>query len=260
MRDNLPQSGANNKHSSMIINTDKQNGAGIHWVGLYEDKDGIEYFDPFGMSPLPEVEKYMRKLGKPMYYNSQQLQNIMSDLCGWYVMYYIIERNKGRSAYDVIMDFTQHPSGDNEKMIDSFGRSIEKVHGGKLGDFLNKFALNEIITNLPFEAHLYDRGDDGKIQKMNFAGPGTRFNDRVKLDDYGNIKKIITPPINKLDLGAMEHDRIYTLYGDVDNRNIADKKLKKVADIVYRESTDKIQRANALLVSLIMKTKIKYNI
>lgn len=258
MRDNIPRYSS----GSMIINTDKVSGSGIHWVSIYDSPENknIEYFDPFGVVPLPEIENYMRSSGKRVLYNNRQLQNIRSNLCGWYCMYYIIERSKGRDPYDVIMDFTQEPSKSNELMIDDFGQSIEKVHGGSLGDFLNKFSLNETISNLPFEAHLRDRGDDGKIRKMNFAGPGTRFTERVKLDDYGNIKEIITPPINKLDAGAMEHDRIYTLYPDVENRNIADKKLKKVADQVYKESNDYIQRANALLVSLIMKTKIKYGI
>lgn len=280
MRDNLPHYSTSGKPGSMIINTDKESGSGIHWIAIYDSPESktIEYFDPFGMIPLPEVEKYMRsahyfeanqKMKKRVLYNNRQLQNVRSNLCGWYCMYYIIERSKGRSPYSVIMDFTQHPSEQNENMIDGFGQIIsskffvidnKKIHGGSLGDFLNNFSLNEMISNLPFEAHLIDRGDDGRVRKSSFIGPGTKFTDRVKLDDYGNIIKIITPPINKLDAGAMEHDRVYTLYSDVDNRNIADLELKKIADDVYKHSHDRLQRANALLVGLIMKTKIKYNI
>ncbi len=258
MRDNLPRYSS----GSMIINTDKQSGQGIHWIGLYDspDSETIEYFDPFGMVPIPEVEKYMRESGKVILYNNRQLQDILSELCGWYCMYYILERTNGRSPYDVIMDFTQKPSETNESMIDKFGTNVKRVHGGRLGGFLDSFNLNSFINNLPFEAHLIDQGDDGRIRRVNFVGPGTKLDKRVKLDEYGNIQKIYTPPINKLDEGAMKHDIAYTLYNDMANRNIADMELKEVADEVYRNSKSNLQRANAALVSLIMKTKIKYGI
>lgn len=257
MRDTIP------KHylqGSMMINTDVKSGSGIHWVCIYDSPESpIEYFDPFGLVPPPEVDAYMQLANKEMLYNNSQLQNIRSELCGWYCMYYIMERSNGRSSYDVMMDFSTKPSDKNEELVDKFGQRI--IHGGGIGDFLSRFNLNGFIDSLPFEAHIIDQDDNGKIRRANFVGPGTKFRDRVELDNYGNITKVKTKPINKLDAAAMEHDRVYEIYHDIHNRNIGDYDLlEKAREVALDNNASKIQRANAVMVGLIMKTKIKYGI
>jgi hypothetical protein len=120
--------------------------------------------------------------------------------------------------------------------------------------------LNSIINNLPIELHLIDQGDDGRIRKVSFIGPGTHLDQRLEgyNEKEGTYTKILTPPINKLDRLAMDHDVWYGKYHDTEHRLIGDKVLLDGAIKIYRDpSTPIINKFNSGLVSLIMGYKLK---
>ena len=109
-----------NKNESIIINLqDYFAGNGTHWVCAYneEKSNNVEYFDSFGLVPPNEVIKYIKTTKKNIIYNDSQIQHIDSILCGYYCLYYIIERNKGRKANEVILDFHQTPTEFNETFM-----------------------------------------------------------------------------------------------------------------------------------------------
>jgi hypothetical protein len=121
--------------------------------------------------------------------------------------------------------------------------------GKKGGESLVNLALNKL--KLP-EMHLIDQGDDGKIRKVNFCGPYTKLDERLKRGDQG---------INKLDRGCKLHDLAYAKHTDVPNRNVADVALKQVADEVYNDpKSTRVQKGNALFVSKIMGTKKRFGL
>ena len=116
-----------NNSESMIINLqDYFNGGGTHWTAIYNDKNSnvIEYFDSFGLKPPIDCIDYMKTSNKPIEYNSSQIQNIDSIMCGYYCCYYITERYKGRKPIDILLDFNQRPSLCNEVFIRDFAREI----------------------------------------------------------------------------------------------------------------------------------------
>ena len=116
-----------------------------------------------------------------------------------------------------------------------------------------KGIMNWGINNLPFEAHMIDQGDDGKIRRASFAGPGTNLKKRLNPDD---TPKEWSKPINKLDEGAYHHDLCYRDYTDVSTRNKCDETLERVADqVINNPRSTTIQKTNATLVKGIMKTK-----
>ncbi len=121
--------------------------------------------------------------------------------------------------------------------------------------------LNNLLSsNLLPELHSIDRADDGNIKRASFLGPGTNLNKRLKNynEEKGTYDEILTPPINKLDRGALEHDLAYGKYKDIDNRNIADRKLMDTAiEIFHDPKATTLQKSNALLVMAIMEYKIK---
>ena len=93
--------------------------------------------------------------------------------------------------------------------------------------------------------------------------PNTNLKKRLKdfESETGNYKEIITPPINKLDKGALEHDILYSIHKDLTNRHKADKKLIKIAEEVLNDNTStKIQKFNAGLVKFILESKVKLGI
>ena len=111
-KDQLPQP-LSSKDCLVINLQDFLDGGGTHWVCVF----GNEYFDSFGLSPPEEVVGWMKKHHKKCWYNSSKIQMNDSVLCGYYCIHFIEERNKGRSALDVLLDFTQHPSQENEQLV-----------------------------------------------------------------------------------------------------------------------------------------------
>jgi len=73
-----------------IMNTDASYLSGSHWTVIYlPSKLGlVEYFDSFG-SPPPE-----KLINEPYIYNTVQLQNVFSAVCGHYCLLFIWYRKK----------------------------------------------------------------------------------------------------------------------------------------------------------------------
>ncbi len=96
------QQGYITKKECGIVNLDDHIGPGTHWV-CYRNIDRFcEYFDSFGL-PMPiEVKKYMKTSGKRLVYSTDEIQERDSVLCGYWCLYYLLERQKGRSILDTI--------------------------------------------------------------------------------------------------------------------------------------------------------------
>ena len=63
-----------------IVNLDKSNNPGTHWVAYYKDDRQIEYFDSYGnLKPPREILNY---LGKSIKYNYARYQPDNSIICG----------------------------------------------------------------------------------------------------------------------------------------------------------------------------------
>ena len=100
-RDNLP-----NKIHRLeigIINLDNSIGGGTHWV-CYRNVDSqfCEYFDSFGLIIPNEIKNYLHTGGKKNVYSSDEIQKRDSVLCGYWCLYYLLERQKRKSLLNVI--------------------------------------------------------------------------------------------------------------------------------------------------------------
>ena len=100
-RDRLPDQ--IRKKECGIINLDSIEGQGTHWVCCRNiDKLMVEYFDPFGLIMPHEISHYLSKSGKKIVFSQDEIQNRDTVLCGYWCLYYLIERQKGKSILDVI--------------------------------------------------------------------------------------------------------------------------------------------------------------
>ena len=112
-----------------IINLDDMQGPGTHWV-CYRNIDGgsaspqnppdawinvVEYFDPFGLIMPNEALKYFRTANKPVVYSMDEIQNRNTVLCGYWCLYYLFERQRGKSILEVIHN--PHFDDDNNDFI-----------------------------------------------------------------------------------------------------------------------------------------------
>ena len=101
-----------------IINLDTFKGPGTHWV-CYRNLDSfVEYFDPFGLIMPNEALKYFQTSGKPVEYSMDEIQNRNTVLCGYWCLYYLLERQNGKSILDVIHN--PHFDNDNSDFIKDY--------------------------------------------------------------------------------------------------------------------------------------------
>ena len=100
-RDRLPDQ--IRKKECGIINLDSIEGEGTHWVCYRNiDENMVAYFDPFGLIMPHEIHHYLATSGKKVIFSQDEIQNRDTVLCGYWCLYYLIERQKGKSVLDVI--------------------------------------------------------------------------------------------------------------------------------------------------------------
>lgn len=116
LKDQLPTKA---KKGNYIINLDSSytGKRGTHWVGLIcGKKDTVVYFDPFGVPPAEEIKKFIKTSYQRHYWNNEIIQDIESDLCGYYV---IAHFNYIKNSNKDILESTQN-------YIDIFLEDTEK--------------------------------------------------------------------------------------------------------------------------------------
>lgn len=111
-----------------ICNTDRIFNKGKHWIVIFWDiiSNNIEYFDSLGKFPLNNFIIFMKKSKKKIIYNTRRIQNLNSDTCGYFCLYFIVLRCNSITFKQI----TNHFSNDlinNEKHVQSFiNQSINK--------------------------------------------------------------------------------------------------------------------------------------
>jgi hypothetical protein len=108
-----------NKKISLVVNYDKYGGEGTHWIAIYIDpkKAYSEIFDSYGLFPSDIIQEKLRKIGKPILYNSGRIQNLDSNRCGWYAMDYIKKRENNVVPADIIFEYMPNGSIKNDKIL-----------------------------------------------------------------------------------------------------------------------------------------------
>ena len=86
-----------------IVNCCNQNLPGQHWVAICQTSENtMEFFDSFGQ--MPSVYNLQGKLPKTQYivYNPLTLQDIASEVCGHYCLYFCYYKARGYSMAQLI--------------------------------------------------------------------------------------------------------------------------------------------------------------
>ncbi len=112
-----------NKHEASIVNLDSESGEGTHWTLIYNHPNNtkdVYYFDSYGIAPAKEVEKYLRTSNKKIQYNSSQLQNIISTMCGYFCCFIAKELSKGKSFYDCLYELSQIDPSKNDLFLKTY--------------------------------------------------------------------------------------------------------------------------------------------
>lgn len=98
--DDFPRPPSGDGVFCFVSNTDCFCSEGTHWIAFYRDQYSVgHYFDSFGMKPNNAMKdiwiKYFQKVSPygVEYYN-RRIQEITSDNCGQFCIYYLIKRYK----------------------------------------------------------------------------------------------------------------------------------------------------------------------
>ena len=88
-----------NKKECGIVNFDKSGGPGTHWVTWCKNGKNKIYFDSYGVQPPIEVIQY---LGKPIRYNTDQVQQAGQVFCSHLRLYVLKELSAGHEFQKVL--------------------------------------------------------------------------------------------------------------------------------------------------------------
>lgn len=107
-----------------VINADDSSGPGTHWVGYFVSPETkyVLYFDPFGMDVDPRVATYLKRSGKEAVRITTQVQDLTSEACGYYVLYFLDEMNSGVSVGEFLVQFDPVDQTKNERILKKFFR------------------------------------------------------------------------------------------------------------------------------------------
>lgn len=122
------------KPALIVVNTDKSNQPGTHWVALYlSSKGGGEYFDSYGRKPIQkEILNFFRRNNiKSIIYNKTLLQDYFSIVCGQYCCVYLLYKAKNCSLNNFVKLF------DKKKNLQENDEFVSKM-------FLNNFSIKKI--------------------------------------------------------------------------------------------------------------------
>lgn len=91
----------------VVVNTDKSDCAGEHWIAIYFNKDGSgEYFDSFGLPPLRKtlIDFMNRNCPDGWVYNNATLQDFEETNCGQHCVAFLSAKFEGISFQDFLLN------------------------------------------------------------------------------------------------------------------------------------------------------------
>lgn len=106
--------------SALILNTDKSDQPGEHWLALYYDENGVcEFFDSFGFHPdFYNITSYLKSTSNSFIYNNKTLQGIFSEYCGNYCVLFLLIRCRNFSL-KYFLEFFDKNTEKNDLFIKS---------------------------------------------------------------------------------------------------------------------------------------------
>lgn len=98
-----------NYPTALIVNTDTSAESGTHWLAIYlHDNLTAEFFDSFGRHPSNfqkgNITKFLRRYQR-LTYNDVALQSADTQVCGYYVIYYVYCKCMGESMNSIVSRF-----------------------------------------------------------------------------------------------------------------------------------------------------------
>ncbi|MCP3663185.1 MAG: hypothetical protein GY696_11935 [Gammaproteobacteria bacterium] len=104
---------------AFVTNIEPDTLPGSHWVAIYMDKDGqTEFFDSYGRNPeTRQIVLYLKKHGRNLRCNTEELQGPFSSACGQFCIYYLYHRLRNHSIEKITGRFTPKNFKSNDVIV-----------------------------------------------------------------------------------------------------------------------------------------------
>ena len=97
---------------AVVVNTEPSGMRGKHWIAIYAVSPTVaEYFDTSGRRPDGHIKTYLDRFAT-VRGNDIPIQSPLTDVCGAYCVYFIVERCKASSFNSVVDSLLSCPEAD----------------------------------------------------------------------------------------------------------------------------------------------------
>ena len=109
------------QHNSFIINLDKSNEPGSHWIALHFLNNTCFYFCSYGSDPKNKyINEFIRKNSKNIEWNKSLFQSLNSTTCGMFSLYFLHKICRFQK-----LDLVPTDTNYNEIIIKKFSKKIQ---------------------------------------------------------------------------------------------------------------------------------------
>ncbi|CAC5417050.1 unnamed protein product [Mytilus coruscus] len=118
--DEIPKS-QSSYPTAFIINTDRKQDPGRHWLAFYVTSHRGEFFDSYGRKPSSYSDVFNDFFvvnNLTLQHNDKRLQSSDSKVCGYYCIYYLINRCRGVPMNEIIHTFSNDLSNNDTFVFD----------------------------------------------------------------------------------------------------------------------------------------------
>jgi len=95
------------KPFSLVVNLENTDTKGTHWIGYYNNpsSNSIFYMDSFGEVCNAKIYNMIIRKGTNLYFNKKQFQDMDSEVCGWFVIYFLYIMNKSKNKLNGMVKY-----------------------------------------------------------------------------------------------------------------------------------------------------------
>lgn len=94
--------------AAFVVNLSTHDSKGSHWIAIYIERSrAAEYFDSFGLPPTQKhIQYFLQVNSKCVKYNKKQIQHIVSNKCGKYVIVFVLCKMYGKDVNEIFEKFS----------------------------------------------------------------------------------------------------------------------------------------------------------
>lgn len=186
------------QNGSYVINMDKDDIGGTHWISFYVNGKRAVYYDSFGEEAPTEILNFCKRSGVKLIMNSFQVQHIDDIECGWWCISFLhwMEKHKTVNGFNLNMfnkQFSFTKLKENKKILQNYIRSIVNNTNIIQGSGLDENLIE--ISKVPKSNEIWKWSNPEKVRIIanNYLGK----NIPVYLSNKSKKKYMVKNPNNK---------------------------------------------------------------